>query len=120
MIDIPDNIFPENDRGERICFKCEKVVDACVCRSFDPSKPKLDLCVPVLKIDKKGRKGKVVVVVGGLPKDKNYLKDLAKKLKTKTGSGGTYFVSNDQGIIEIQGTKKEIIAEVLIGEGFKI
>lgn len=120
MIDIPDNIFPVNERGERLCFKCKKVIGECVCLSFDPSKPKFDLYVPVVRIDKKGRNGKVVVVVEGLPNDEGYLKELAKKLKTKTGSGGTYFISGDQGFIEVQGSKNEIIVEILRSEGFKI
>ncbi|MBU0468054.1 MAG: stress response translation initiation inhibitor YciH [Candidatus Omnitrophica bacterium] len=120
MIDIPDKIFPKNERGEHLCFRCQQPVGACDCPSFDPNKPKSDLYMPVLKIDKEGRKGKAVVVVKGLPDDKNYLKELAKKLKMRTGSGGTFFVSDNKGVIEIQGEKKEIIMEVLRSEGFKI
>ncbi|HBG61153.1 MAG: hypothetical protein A2Y03_06420 [Omnitrophica WOR_2 bacterium GWF2_38_59] len=120
MIDIPDTIFSKNEKGECLCFKCRQPVDICVCPSFDPNKPKVDLYRPVLKVDKECRKGKVVVLIEGLPDDKVYLKELAKKLKIKTGSGGTYFIIDNQGVIEIQGEKKEIIKEVLRSEGLTI
>lgn len=53
----------------------------------------------------KGRKGKGVTLVTGLPLEEKDLKTLAKKLKQVCGSGGS--VKNY--IIEIQGDHREVI-----------
>ncbi|MBF0483533.1 MAG: hypothetical protein HQL25_02390 [Candidatus Omnitrophica bacterium] len=120
MIFIPDSIFPKNNEGKSICPKCKKVIEACDCPSYDPTKPKLDQYSPIVKLDKSGRSGKVVTVISGLPKDEAYLKDLAKTLKIKTGSGGTFYVTAEGGVVEIQGNHlKNILVNTLplCGEG---
>ncbi len=62
----------------------------------------------------KGRKGKGVTLVTGLPLENNALKELAKKLKQKCGTGGT--VKN--GIIEIQGDHRDLLTEHLNSLGY--
>ena len=49
--------------------------------------------------------------IGALPRNEVYLKNLAKELKVKTGCGGTYYVAEDGGTIELQGDHKEIVKE---------
>ncbi len=120
MIDIPDSIFPSNDQGQSICPQCKKTINDCQCKSFDPSKPKINQFKPHLRLDKKGRKGKAVVVIDGLLADELYLKELAKKIKSKTGSGGTFYINENVGVIEIQGEKKGLILDVLRREGVSI
>jgi translation initiation factor 1 len=63
----------------------------------------------------KGRKGKGVTLITGLPLENDSLKELAKKLKQKCGTGGT--VKN--GIIEIQGDHRQLLAEHLNLLGYK-
>lgn len=57
----------------------------------------------------KGRKGKGVTLISGLPPDSAALKKLAKSLKQKCGSGGS--VKN--GIIEIQGEHRDFLEKEL-------
>ncbi len=113
MINIPNSIFPTNADGKSVCFKCKKPIKACQCKELDPIKSKLDKCVPILRLDKSGRKGKTVTLIEGLPRDKGYLSILAKKLKSKTGSGGTFYLTEKSGTIEIQGDQQNIVRNVL-------
>ncbi len=63
----------------------------------------------------KGRKGKGVTCISGLPLNDEQLKELAKQLKKKCGSGGTV---KDQ-VIEIQGDYKARLLEELTKLGYK-
>lgn len=75
--------------------------------------------VAVLRIEKSGRAGKTVTVIDQLPKQEIFLKELTTKLKKKCGAGGTYLMDGKEGVIEIQGDKREIIRDVLAKEGIK-
>jgi translation initiation factor 1 len=55
----------------------------------------------------------MVTVVSGLPRDEEYLKNLSKTLKVKTGSGGTFYSSGEMGVIEIQGDKRKDVEQIL-------
>ena len=113
MIHIPDSIFPKDDQGNPVCPKCKKLLNACDCPSFDPTKPKMDLFNPTVRLDKSNRHGKVVTLIQGLPSDEAYLKELSTTLKVKTGSGGTFYVSEGLGVIEIQGDHRKMIEQAL-------
>ncbi len=63
----------------------------------------------------KGRKGKGVSLIRGLPLEGPALKEFAKKLKQKCGTGGT--VRN--GVIEIQGDHRDFLVEHLNTLGYK-
>ena len=54
-----------------------------------------------VKLDSSGRKGKSVTVIGGLPKNKLFLEAMAKALKARCGSGGTYDMDGRDGVVEI-------------------
>lgn len=60
-------------------------------------------------------KGRTVVEITGLPKDKVWCKALAKKIKQKLGVGGTY--KNDA--IEIHGEKLSEVTDLLDSESIK-
>ena len=62
----------------------------------------------------KGRKGKGVTIVTGLPLAAAELETLAKELKARCGAGGTL----KQGIIEIQGDHRDAIVALLQEKGF--
>ncbi|MCU4675189.1 stress response translation initiation inhibitor YciH [Catenovulum sp. 2E275] len=63
-----------------------------------------------------GRKGKGVITVAGLPLVGDELKKLAQVLKKKCGTGG----SVKDGIIEIQGDKRDVIKAELEKQGYKV
>jgi translation initiation factor 1 len=74
-----------------------------------------DGVVRVLR-DKKGRGGKTVTVVAGLPGGATAVAETAARLKRLCGSGGTV----RDGAIEIQGDHRERIAEALRAQGLTV
>lgn len=64
----------------------------------------------------KGRRGKGVTLITGLPLAGKELKNLAKSLKQKCGCGGA--VKN--GIVEIQGDHRDSLEKELAALGYKV
>ena len=64
----------------------------------------------------KGRRGKGVTIVSDLPLDENGITELATKLKTRLGTGGTI----KDGRIEIQGDHRDRIVQELEGLGYRV
>lgn len=73
-----------------------------------------------LKLDTAGRKGKAVTVIGGLPKNELFLKEMTKQLKAKCGAGGTYDLSAKDGTVEIQGDHRDKIRAYLESESITV
>jgi len=110
-------VYSTDPELNRKCPKCKEVVSECTCiPDVDPKGYKF---VAVLRIEKQGRGGKTVTVIDRLPKNEIFLKDLTTKLKKKCGSGGTYLTTGKDGVIEIQGEKKDLVKEVLAKEGIQ-
>jgi translation initiation factor 1 len=80
-----------------------------------PAAPKGDGIVRVGR-ETKGRKGKGMTVVTGVPLHPEGLRDLAKKLKQKCGTGGTL----KDGRIEIQGDHRDLLVAELQARGFRV
>ena len=64
----------------------------------------------------KGRKGKGVTLITGLPLDLKGLQKLAKQLKRRCGAGGTV----KEGVIEIQGEHRDLLVAELKKQGFVV
>ena len=97
-----------------VCPECEQPLDACSC---NPSaNPKDGLKTVRVSLTSKGRKGKSVTLIKGLRMNPSELKACARKLKKKTGTGG----SLKDGVVEIQGDYMEKVAEILTSDGWKI
>ncbi len=113
MIDIPDSIFPKDAQGQSLCPRCQLTLNKCACPSGEIPKPKH--VQPAFnahaRLEKSGRGGKMVTLIEGLPKDENFLKKLAKQLKSSTGSGGTHYITADFGVIEIQGNHVDTLRQ---------
>ena len=70
--------------------------------------------VAKLRMEKKGRGGKTVTVVYGLPHNDAFLKELAGELKRTCGTGGAVV----DGGIELQGELRERVRDALIKKGY--
>ena len=73
----------------------------------------------VFRIEKNGRGGKIVTVLDKLPKHETFLKELTKEFKIKCGSGGSYLLNPDGGVIEVQGDKREQMKKILDAKKIK-
>ena len=67
-----------------------------------------------IQLQKSGRKGNGVSIITGLGLAETELKTLAAELKKRCGCGGS--VKN--GIIEIQGEKRDLLKQLLEQKGF--
>src|SRR5690349_1689219 len=104
-------VYSTDPALNRRCEKCKELVSECVC---EPEvDPKTYRFTAVLRIEKQGRGGKTVTVIDRLPKNGIFLKELTAELKKKCGSGGTYLMDGRDGVIEIQGDKRDLIRGLL-------
>ncbi len=90
-----------------LCPNCLRPVRGCVCPKDTPGAAK-PTAIRVGR-ETKGRAGKGVTTVVGVPLSEEQLAELAAKLKKRCGSGGT--VRN--GVIEIQGDHRDGIVTEL-------
>ena len=97
----------------RLCPQCLRAVTACVCKGA--TKPAHGDGVVRVSRETKGRAGKGVSLVTGLPVAPADLEKLATQLKKRCGTGGTV----KDGAIEIQGDQRETIARILTEAGFR-
>lgn len=63
-----------------------------------------------------GRKGKGVCLISGIDLDDDALAKLAAELKKKCGCGGAV----KEGVIEIQGDKRDLLKSLLEAKGMKV
>ncbi len=95
------------------CPNCRRPVRECVCPTGAPGAAR-PAAVRVGR-ETKGRAGKGVTTVTGLPLAAAELEALAARLKKRCGSGGT--VRN--GVIEIQGEHRDVIVAELVEAGWQ-
>lgn len=98
----------------RLCPTCGRPVSACGCRR--PPKPASGDGIVRVGRQTKGRKGKGVTVVTGVPLAGAELAALASDLKRKCGSGGTV----RDGTIEIQGDHRDALLQELALRGWRV
>jgi len=105
------------DRGAA-CPRCGWPVARCACaaRGAGGDEPVPSNVVARLRIEKQGRRGKTVTVVDGLPRNAEFLRELAQELKRGCGVGGT--VREDG--IEVQGDQRERVRGILLAKGLEI
>lgn len=96
----------------RHCPDCSQPVDACICKQT--LIPEGDGIARVRR-ESKGRGGKTVTTIRGVPLAIDALQELASALKKRCGCGG----SLKDGVIEIQGDHVELLIAELIKRGFK-
>ncbi|MBN4053475.1 stress response translation initiation inhibitor YciH [Haliea sp. AH-315-K21] len=96
-----------------LCSACGNKLSACKCKKMAASRVSGDGKVRVSR-ESKGRKGRGVSLISGLPLAEKELKILAKKLKQICGSGGAV----KHGIIEIQGEHRDKLVTELNKLGY--
>lgn len=97
----------------RMCPVCRKPIDHCTCNAqvIPPS----DGVVRVI-LQTKGRGGKSVTLVKGLPLDAVALAALGKQLRSASGSGGTV----KDGVIEVQGDHVASVMAALQKQAYRV
>ena len=86
----------------RHCPKCGRPINQCVC---DQQKVNPADSIVRVRLEKKGRGGKEVTTISGIPGSKNDALLHLTKLKKKLGTGGSW----KDGSLEIQGDRVEQI-----------
>ena len=103
----------------RVCPGCGWPVGDCKCstRVSDDEVPSAPgKIVARLRLEKKGRAGKAVTVIAGLPRNELFLRELCQQLKRACGTGGA--VSADT--IELQGDLRDRVREQLLKKAFVV
>lgn len=100
----------------RVCPKCGWPADDCHCSSQGEQRVPAGRISCVLRMEKKGRGGKTVTVVAGLPRNTAFLATLASELKRACGSGGTAAEES----VEIQGDHRERLRPLLAAKGWVV
>jgi translation initiation factor 1 len=108
-----DSVVYSSAHG-RMCPNCARSAAACVCRK-SPRAPQGDGKVRVRR-EVKGRRGKTVTTIAGVPLASDALRALAAELKRRCGSGG----SVSDGVIEIQGDHRDILVAELESRGYRV
>jgi translation initiation factor 1 len=97
--------------GGRVCPGCGCLIAACRCKAATPS-----VAAPGktrVLLENKGRGGKSVTVVRGLPLAADGLAVLARDLRAACGSGGTV----KDGVVEVQGDQRGKVTAFLVQRG---
>ena len=118
-----------NDRGKgrlvystgvgRVCPGCGWPATACTCSTRAAHAPvplRPGKIVAILRTEKKGRGGKTVTVVAGLPNNETWLRQLCQELKRACRTGGS--VKEDT--IELQGDLRDRVREYLVRREFVV
>lgn len=102
----------DRERNER-CPRCGELMVACTCASAEAVPANLTV---KLRLEKGGRGGKAVTVLYDLPRNPEFLKGLAGKLKKACGTGGTAKEST----VELQGDYRDRLRQLLPTLGYKV
>jgi len=108
----------------RMCPHCGLPIKRCACRKNPRGAGGRDGTsgadagdgIVRVRREKKGRKGKTVTTLSGIPLPPDELKDLAKELKQRCGTGGAL----KDGVIEIQGDHCDVLIEELRRRDFTV
>jgi translation initiation factor 1 len=105
------------DGGSR-CKTCGWPLSNCQCsKTLSAGKATVpDRLVAKLRMEKKGRGGKTVTVIFGLPANDEFLKSLCAELKRACGCGGA---TTEDGV-ELQGDLRDRVRAHLEQKGFAV
>jgi translation initiation factor 1 len=116
---MDNNPLVYSTESGRICPSCGRPTKKCTCKKKIVTK-KLpvypDDGVVRIRREVKGRKGKTVTAVFGVPLKDRDLKQFAKTLKRKCGTGG----SVKDGVIIIQGDHRDTLLDEIKQQGYTV
>lgn len=108
----PSRLVYSTDHG-RMCPQCRRSVPSCTCAAQPTGAPAASGPIRVSR-ESKGRGGKTVTLVRGLPLAAAELEALGKQLRSHCGSGGTV----KDGVLEVQGDHCERVLAWLLAQGY--
>jgi len=100
----------------RYCARCGAPEGACACHTARTSSSAPRDGFVRLARDRKGRGGKTVTTISGVPGEPAELDALAQTLKKLVGSGGTV----KDGVIELQGDVRDRVEGKLTELGYQV
>ena len=100
--------------GGRLCPQCKRQLVKCVCGNARPRA--VGDGVVRIRRETKGRGGKAVTVISGIPEHPDTLKTICKQLKQRCGVGGA--LKGDT--LEIQGDQRTGCQEHLRKMGYEV
>jgi translation initiation factor 1 len=115
---MPDRLVYSTDGGRvNTCPRCGKPYKQCRCDTSTSNQipAKQDNIARVMR-DRKGRGGKTVTVITGIPANNETIAALAQQLKKLCGSGGAV----KDGNIEIQGDHCDKVMAKLSELGYRV
>lgn len=106
-------VYSTDPKDNQRCPRCKELLSACSCVAVEAVPASLTV---KLRLEKGGRGGKAVTVLYDLPRNPDFLKDLATKLKKACGTGGTA----KEDTVELQGDYRERLRQLLPTLGYKV
>lgn len=103
------------DQG-RLCPDCQLPIKQCRCPEINRQAVPAGDGVVRIRRETKGRKGKGITLITGLPLAQDDLKKLARELKQRCSTGGAV----KDGAIEIQGDQRELLSRLLQDRGYHV
>jgi translation initiation factor 1 len=111
----PGGLVYSTDSG-RMCPACRHPVAACTCQARLKGAAAAPSGTVRISRETKGRGGKAVTVVRGVPLDAVSLAEFAKGLRAACGAGGTV----KEGVIEVQGDHVQRVMPLLQAKGWAV
>lgn len=112
MADNERRVVYSTEKGS-VCPGCGWPATDCRC-SAGADEPVPARVTAKLRLEVKGRGGKSVTVIDGLPRNRSFVDALAKELKKACGTGGTAGGT----FVELQGDQRERLRPLLAGKGW--
>jgi len=116
---MSNNRLVYSTESGRICPSCGHPTKKCTCKKKKAVKKQLaypnDGIVRIRR-EVKSRQGKTITAVFGVPLNDRDLKQFAKQLKSKCGTGG----SVKDGVIIIQGDHRETLLNEIKQQGYTV
>ena len=111
-----DGLVYSSEKG-RICPHCGRPARDCACRA-NPRGARAAASDGIVRIrrESKGRRGKTVTTISGVPLAADALRELAGELKRLCGAGGS--LKDD--VIEIQGDHRDELVNELRSRGHTV
>lgn len=106
-------VYSTDAQQREQCPRCRELKVNCTCPAVEPVPANLTV---KLRLERGGRGGKAVTVLYDLPRNPEFLKDLATRLKRALGTGGTA----KETTVEIQGDYRDRLRQLLPTLGYRV